>query len=174
MEKRILAFKTLLLLLLLSILTLNIFLVACSGEVKTKTATQILTQQTQGETTNNTANQSLQITTNISTPTTTTITNSRPAVFTISDLYIDPQAIGSDDYFSIIFTVINSGGDGVYNAAMDIVNVAGTNRMEIGTLTKSVSVASGESKVVVFEKMHLPEGDYEATIDNTTLPFGVI
>jgi len=103
---------------------------------------------------------------------TTTTTNIGPATFTVSDLHVEPVQPGPDAFFSIVFTVTNiSNSDGIYDAAVLITEVAGENRMEIGALTKSVTVATGESKVVTLDEIHLPEGEYNAIIDNQSLFF---
>ena len=49
--------------------------------------------------------------------------------------------------------------------------LAGVQRIELGTLTKSVVVSAGESKVVTYDDAHLPEGDYEVVIDGLSLLF---
>ena len=116
-------------------------------------------------------------------PTTPTITTSTPAsptgiaitttigqaTFVIWDLHTEPVQPASDAYFSIVFDVTNIGSnDGTYEVAVLITEVTGGNRREIGTLTKSVVVAAGESKIVSIDDVHLPEADYELAIGNLT------
>lgn len=113
------------------------------------------------------------ITTTSTTPTTPTgiviTTTMGQAIFVIWDLHTEPVQPASDAYFSIIFDVINIGsGNGTYKADVLITEVTGENRMEIGTLTKSVAVAAGESKVVSIDEVHLPEADYELAIGDLT------
>jgi len=43
--------------------------------------------------------------------------------------------------------------------------------IEIGTLIKSVTVVTNESKVVAFDDMDIPEGDYEIGIDGLSFQF---
>jgi len=102
----------------------------------------------------------------------TTVNNNGAASFTVSDLHIEPEVVAADDFFSIVFTVKNTGSEeGIYDAAIDIIQISGKNRIEIGTLNKSVMVTAGESKVVTYDELHLPEGDYEAVIDGLSLLF---
>jgi hypothetical protein len=110
----------------------------------------------------------------ITTPS-STVTNTGSATFTVSDLHTEPSQPGPDAFFSAVFTVTNTGNsNGIYEAAVLIIEVAGKNKIEIGTLTKSVAVAADESKVVTLDRICLPMGDYELAMGNLTYFFKCI
>jgi len=49
----------------------------------------------------------------------------------------------------------------------------GENELEVAKLMKSITVAAGGSELLTFEKLYLPEGIYNAVIDNRVIIFKV-
>ena len=102
---------------------------------------------------------------------TTTTTNYKPAVFSVSDLTIEPREVATGEFFTISATVTNTGNSQVsYDAILYIeeINVEDPENVIIistNTITKSTFIAAGESKKVIFDFLTLQDGIYTATID---------
>ena len=103
---------------------------------------------------------------------TTTTTNYKPAVFSVSDLTIEPREVATGELFTISVTVTNTGGSqGSHDAILYI------NKLQIQdpenviiesteTFAKSVIIAACESKKVTFDSLILAaDGIYIVTID---------
>jgi hypothetical protein len=106
------------------------------------------------------------------TTTSLTTTSTKPAAFSVSDIVIDPREVQTSDFFSVSLTLTNTGGSqGTYEAILIIDEVNATDPANVitntvNTLTKSVVIATGESKIVAFDSISLQEGLYTVAIDN--------
>jgi hypothetical protein len=106
-------------------------------------------------------------------PTTTslTTTNIKPAAFSVSGLTIEPREVATGELFTISVTVTNTGGSqGSYDAILYIeeINTEDPENVIIisaKTFTKSITIAAGESKELIFDSLSLGPGIYTATID---------
>lgn len=104
--------------------------------------------------------------------TTTTIpgTNSKSAIFSVSDLTIEPREPATGELFAISVTITNYGkSQGNYNAILyieeiDVEDLENIIIISANTITKSVIIAAGESKNVIFDSLTLEDGIYTATI----------
>ena len=95
-------------------------------------------------------------------------------VFSVANLYAEPISPQPDETFVFNMTVTNSGDkQAIYNAVLSIIELVGENELEVAKLMKSITVAAGGSELLTFEKMYLPEGIYNAVIDNLVIIFKV-
>jgi len=152
-------------LLLLSILvTSTLFLTGCG--VAGQADTTIIDTETQPIQTI-----AVPTTTTTQTTKTQTATNTEPAVFSVSGLTIEPREVATGEYFTISVTVTNTGNSqGIYDAILYIKEINAEDPenviiISINTITKSVIIAAGESKKVIFDSLTLQDGIYTATID---------
>ena len=110
---------------------------------------------------------------NLNNPTqSATSTISEQAKFSVSNLGTDPPVpIPPDSLFHFYVMVTNEGNQtGFYEADIEVVELA-DQVYEVGTLTELVELLPGESKIVNFEQIHLPEGVYEASIESLNIRF---
>ena len=109
-------------------------------------------------------------------PTTTsltilTMTTAKPAAFSVSDLTIEPREVATGEFFIISVNVTNTGNSqGSYDAILYIEEINAEDPenviiISINTITKSMIIAAGESKKVIFDFLTLQDGIYTATID---------
>jgi hypothetical protein len=95
-------------------------------------------------------------------------------VFSVANLYAEPISPQPDETFVFNMTVTNSGDkQAIYNAVLSIIELVGENELEVAKLMKSITVAAGGSELLTFEKLYLPEGIYNAVIDNLVIIFKV-
>ncbi|MBN1370292.1 MAG: hypothetical protein JW954_08675 [Dehalococcoidaceae bacterium] len=96
-----------------------------------------------------------------------------PAKFAVSNLHTDPPVpVPPSGLFSFIVTVTNEGGvEGYYEAVVEVVEVIGVIRLEIGSVSERVLIPPGQSRIVTFEQIHLTQGIFEATIEKENLLF---
>lgn len=101
------------------------------------------------------------------------IQDNKPATFSISNLGTDPPVpIPPSALFSFLVTVTNEGNvEGYYDAIIELVEVIGELRLEIGAVSESVTVPPGQSRIITFEQIHLTQGVYEASIEKENLLF---
>ena len=107
-------------------------------------------------------------------------TTTEPATFSASNLSIKPSDsselcdilnIGTDEEIIISVTVTNTGNSqGSYDAILYIEEINAEDPenviiISINTITKSMIIAEGESKKVIFDFLTLQDGIYTATID---------
>lgn|GEM_PF-5658761 len=97
----------------------------------------------------------------------------KPATFAVSNLHTDPRVpIPPSGLFSFIVTVTNEGDvEGYYEAAVEVVEVIGEIRLEIGSVSERLLIPPGQSRIVTFEQIHLTQGIFEATIEKENLLF---
>lgn len=106
-------------------------------------------------------------------PTTTslTTTTAEPAAFSVSDLTIEPREVATGELFTISVTVTNTGGSqGSHDAILyiDEINTEDPENVIVisaKTFTKSITIAAGDSKELIFDSLILEPGIYTATID---------
>ncbi|UCG54360.1 MAG: hypothetical protein JSV32_07175 [Dehalococcoidia bacterium] len=102
----------------------------------------------------------------------TKTTNTEPATFSVSDLTIEPREVQTSEFFSISVLVTNDGGSyGSYDAILYIDCIDTTDPENviitpIDIITKSVTIAAGESKMATFDSLSLQDGLYTATVGN--------
>jgi len=95
-------------------------------------------------------------------------------IFSVANLYAEPISPQPDETFVFNMTVTNSGDkQAIYNAVLSIIELVGENELEVAKLMKSITVAAGGSELLTFEKLYLPEGIYNAVIDNRVIIFKV-
>jgi len=109
----------------------------------------------------------LATTTQTTEPQTTTSTG--PAVFSVSNMVIEPRDIATDSLFSISVTITNTGGSqGNYDAVLYIdevlINLEITKITPAETITKNVMIGSGNSEEIIFDSLSLNEGLYTVTV----------
>jgi hypothetical protein len=150
-------------------LLLSLFLVVailvisgCSVASQADTATKDLENQT----TQTTATPST-TTTQVTKPQTTTSTG--PAVFSLSNMVIEPRDIATDSLFSISVIITNTGGSqGNYDAVLYIdevlINLEITKITPAETITKNVTVGAGNSEEIIFDSLSLHEGLYTVAV----------
>lgn len=95
--------------------------------------------------------------------------NIEPAVFSVSNLIIEPREVATDSFFSISVIVTNTGGSqGSYDVVLYIDDVSitstATKVVSVEIFTKSIIVAAGDSSEVIFDSLILSEGFYTAAI----------
>jgi len=95
-------------------------------------------------------------------------------VFSVANLYAEPISPQPDETFVFNMTVTNSGDkQAIYDAVLTIIELVGENELEVNKLMKNITVAAGGSELLTFDKMYLPEGIYNAVIDNLVIIFKV-
>ncbi len=95
-------------------------------------------------------------------------------VFSVANLCAEPISPQPDETFVFNMTVTNSGDkQAIYNAVLSIIELVGENETEVAKLMKSITVAAGGSELLTFDEMYLPEGIYNAVIDNLVIIFKV-
>ncbi len=134
----------------------------CSAASQADTATKDLENQP----TQTTATP-LATTTQVTKPQTTTSTG--PAVFSVSNMVIEPREIATDSLFSISVTVTNTGGSqGNYDAVLYIdelfINIEVTKITPVKSITKNVTVGAGYSEEIVFDLLYLNDGLYTVAV----------
>lgn len=107
----------------------------------------------------------------ITTTTSLTTTTAEPAAFSVSDLTIEPREVATGELFTISVTVTNTGGSqGSHDAILyiDEINTEDPENVIVisaKTFTKSITIAAGDSKELIFDSLILEPGIYTATID---------
>lgn len=107
----------------------------------------------------------------IQTTTSLTTTTAKPAAFSVSDLTIEPREVATGELFTISVTVTNTGGSqGSHDAILyiDEINTEDPENVIVisaKTFTKSITIAAGDSKELIFDSLILEPGIYTATID---------
>ena len=107
----------------------------------------------------------------ITTTTSLTTTTAKPAAFSVSDLTIEPREVATGELFAISVTVTNTGGSqGSHDAILyiDEINTEDPENVIVisaKTFTKSITIAAGDSKELIFDSLILEPGIYTATID---------
>jgi len=97
----------------------------------------------------------------------------KPATFVVSNLRTDPPVpVPPSALFSFLVTVTNQSDiENYYEATVEVVEVIGEIRLEVGSVSERISVPPGQSRIVTFEQIHLTQGIYEATIEKENLLF---
>ncbi len=151
------------LLLIALFLTVPILVISgCSAASQADTTTKNLeTQPIQ------TTETPLATTTQTTEPQTTTSTG--PAVFSVSNMIIEPREIATDSLFSISVIVTNTGGSqGNYDAVLYIdevfINIEVTKITPVKSITKNVTVGAGYSEEIVFDLLYLNDGLYTVAV----------
>ena len=98
-----------------------------------------------------------------------TATSTGPAVFSVSNMVIEPREIATDSLFSISVTVTNTGGSqGNYDAVLYIdelfINIEVTKITPAKSITKNVTVGAGYSEEIVFDLLYLNDGLYTVAV----------
>jgi len=98
-----------------------------------------------------------------------TTTSTGPAVFSVSNMVIEPREIATDSLFSISVTIINTGGSqGNYDAVLYIdevfINLEVTKITPAKSITKNVTVGAGYSEEIIFDSLSLHDGLYTVAI----------
>ena len=92
---------------------------------------------------------------------------SLPAVFSVSDLSIQPAEVEPQDAVTIIVSVANSGGtEGSYSVVLDINGVEEAEKM--------VTVAAGGSESISFNVTREETGSYTVAVDGLNSSFTVV
>ena len=102
----------------------------------------------------------------------------QPAVFSVSNVDLEPEAPHTSELFTISCTVTNSGGQqGSYEAVLYITRYLSILEEEpdsTRSYSQTVAVAPGESKMVTFESLSLNvDGIYKARIEDLHETFEV-
>jgi hypothetical protein len=156
--------------LIVSVLLLN----GCGVTSQADTAVKDTETQPIQTTAEQTTKQSIQNTTTSTQNTTasiTPVTNTKPAVFSVSDMIIEPREVATGELFTISVTVTNNGGSqGSHDAILyiDEINTGDPENViaiSVKTFTKSITIAAGDSKELIFDPLILEPGIYTATID---------
>ena len=97
-------------------------------------------------------------------------TNGEPAIFTTSDLTLDPDIPAEGAFFKVNVTITNTGGSqGSYEVVLYIYGIDIFDDDAIistQTFTQSVVLTAGDSTIVTFKKLILPSGYYNLVIDD--------
>jgi len=95
-------------------------------------------------------------------------------VFSVANLHTEPISPQPAELFAINVTVTNSEDkQAIYNAVLTIIELEGENEIEVAKPMKSITVAASGSELLTFDEMYLPEGIYNAVIDNLVIIFKV-
>ena len=95
-------------------------------------------------------------------------------VFLVANLHTEPISPQPAELFAINVIVTNSEDkQAIYNAVLTIIELEGENEIEVAKLMKRITVAAGGSELLTFDEMYLPEGIYNAVIDNLVIIFKV-
>jgi hypothetical protein len=134
----------------------------CSAASQADTATKDLENQPI-----QTTETPLATTTQTTEPQTTTSTG--PAVFSVSNMVIEPRDIATGSLFSISVTITNTGGSqGNYDAVLYIdevlINLEITKITPAEAITKNVTVGAGYSEEIIFDSLNLNEGLYTVVV----------
>ena len=153
--------------LVVSVLLLN----GCGVISQADIATDVLETQPNPMTTSLTTTQPPLTTTTTKTIEAQTTTITGPAVFSVSGLTIEPREVATGELSTISVTVTNTGGSqGSHDAILyiDEINTEDPENVIVisaKTFTKSITIAAGDSKELIFDSLILEPGIYTATID---------